>query len=566
MDEAVFALHRRGADDFELNSLTSRSRWRITTTAAEAVIRDPLGFASRTGIASAVTPAAGQRRVLDVGHENGLGVGAWYAAATYDYPFLDYASDGYEQDNARMKRYAVQDRQVDEVASGASGPILEDPDISPKVATLMRTVFGAIFRGHARWSGEVLYRRTSPSGGSRHPTNGYLLVPGQTFAWYYDPLDNQFHRSDIRVDETFAEYGVLLTLAPVRNRSRYREPRTFRTIFMDVGHIGRTLTQAARELGLLVTPDEVFLGAKEGQSRASLLTGSLDELAVVSFRILDPEKGQSVGGNASPAVKQPSSAAETVRPRTPTRLLVDANFGRTLVHRGAGLEKWHQEPRDALEVLRSLRPLGSEQAWIDAGWGLALDAVSQPGPLMSFPGLAFGEADCSIETMFGRTTHRKFSDAALSEAGLVRICAAAAALERRLAIGVVVYNVEGLEPGVYRVRGGRLSKMYATDPGELRVEASRALQGQSAPLSAAATVCTLANFGEYTSESAGPSVLYQAWIESGAVIQSCVLRAEALGCRGLPTPATTDSAFDALFELPVGEQQATHTFTFGFPV
>jgi len=43
---------------------------------------------------------------------------------------------------------------------------------------------------------------------------------------------------------------VILTSVFERNMFRYREPRTFRTIFLDAGHVAATVEIASRSLGI----------------------------------------------------------------------------------------------------------------------------------------------------------------------------------------------------------------------------------------------------------------------------------------------------------------------------
>jgi SagB-type dehydrogenase family enzyme len=115
-----------------------------------------------------------------------------------------------------------------------------------------------------------LLRRTSPSGGARHPSEGYVIVldvPGVEPGWYHvtmqpfslrrlvgrpkDPVE--LHQLFPQTFERFpleVRCLIVVTSRFERNMYRYREPRTFRTVHMDAGHIAGTIKIAARARGL----------------------------------------------------------------------------------------------------------------------------------------------------------------------------------------------------------------------------------------------------------------------------------------------------------------------------
>jgi SagB-type dehydrogenase family enzyme len=107
-----------------------------------------------------------------------------------------------------------------------------------------------------------LIRRTSPSGGARHPTEGYLVVAGvpglADGSYHFGTLDYKLRRVPLAAAMPTqlrrGEATIVLTSYFWRNMYRYREPRTFRTVHMDVGHIVATLELAAAGLGLSATP------------------------------------------------------------------------------------------------------------------------------------------------------------------------------------------------------------------------------------------------------------------------------------------------------------------------
>lgn len=222
--------------------------------------------------------------------------GSWQRAAdyiwvTYDYPFLDYA-DGRARlaDQERMAEYVREVADSDRTKSYRRDGIPEVSCPPPKTVltalnapfdvavhrtapsmelngvglrSLMSVTFGRLRNRRLRMAGrEPQIRRTSPSGGSRHPTEGYVSARGIT-----DLPDGLYHYSTteycmMRIADPLspALFGfaepmgkhafVVTTSVFERNMYRYREPKTFRTIHLDAGHIIGTIEVTAQSLGL----------------------------------------------------------------------------------------------------------------------------------------------------------------------------------------------------------------------------------------------------------------------------------------------------------------------------
>ncbi|HVQ09446.1 MAG TPA: SagB/ThcOx family dehydrogenase [Allosphingosinicella sp.] len=221
---------------------------------------------------------------------------AEYHLSTLDYPFPDYSTNGRQIDTDRMRGYIGEEPDVDRYkriadpvsrrdlpapdASLCDVPLAEalrdylDPDPAQDapviddavILNLLSMTFcevGLIKGG--RWQRAPMMRRTSPSGGGRHPSEAYLLVmdvPGLKPGWYHvdvSPPQLSLMREAVFTDSELRElfplgYGrapfdvkclVALTTIFERNMYRYREPRTFRTVHMDIGHLATTLGLAA---------------------------------------------------------------------------------------------------------------------------------------------------------------------------------------------------------------------------------------------------------------------------------------------------------------------------------
>jgi SagB-type dehydrogenase family enzyme len=220
----------------------------------------------------------------------------WRAAfdhhlATFDYPFLDYAGDGVARDRQRMKGYLEaepyrrpQPKHEDATYADVLPPVREilDQLQASAVEVLLNrrvkagsfdketllAVLAATFGYLTPPGGRSRATRTSPSGGARHPTEAYLIVldvPDLAQGVYHVATE----RSELEklrdvpdaatIDAMFPGFLmagfpyralVVLTALFERNAYRYREPRTYRTIFMDAGHLAATLELSAQSVGL----------------------------------------------------------------------------------------------------------------------------------------------------------------------------------------------------------------------------------------------------------------------------------------------------------------------------
>lgn len=94
--------------------------------------------------------------------------------------------------------------------------------------------------------------KTSPSGGSRHPTECYVVcrdvVEVPTGIYHYSVRSHALEtvRSDVpseveSLSPNDAPVTLVLTSVVERNMWRYREPRTYRVLLHDIGHLLQTL-------------------------------------------------------------------------------------------------------------------------------------------------------------------------------------------------------------------------------------------------------------------------------------------------------------------------------------
>ncbi|MFJ4633707.1 SagB/ThcOx family dehydrogenase [Streptomyces sp. NPDC088847] len=224
----------------------------------------------------------------------------WHEAAEYhllsfDYPCVDYSEAiaivtdrdrmrGYQADEADQDRFKLDYSErpgtalpkLDQHLIETSARAVWQSDVPPAAVgpdTLRKTLsaaFAATGFIVPKTDSAPLLRRSSPSGGGRNPTEGYVAVrdiEGLEPGWYHVTMKpfslrrlNVPAPDDAALQRLFPNTAqrfplslralVVLTSVFERNMYRYREPRTYRTVHMDAGHIAGTLRVAARALGL----------------------------------------------------------------------------------------------------------------------------------------------------------------------------------------------------------------------------------------------------------------------------------------------------------------------------
>lgn len=215
-----------------------------------------------------------------------------YHLSTYDYRFLPSDDKGGEESRQRMLTYGQTEPDDNRVkvtgmqmipmpainpglAPAPVGDILgrkPRSDSSVNATSLLAILplsfgkLGNIRRPAEQWGGANALRRTSPSGGARHPTEAYVFatgVEGLDPGIYHvavDPPGLECLRRGLEVTEVAdlfpcdrapfpVKVVVALTSVFERNMYRYREPRTFRTVHMDAGHVASTVEMLCGSFG-----------------------------------------------------------------------------------------------------------------------------------------------------------------------------------------------------------------------------------------------------------------------------------------------------------------------------
>lgn len=186
----------------------------------------------------------------------------------------------------------------------------DHPVPAAALGTLLDQTFAVQRRGQVKDQGPVIVK-TSPSGGSRHPIEAYLLAwnvdgvkPG---AYHYDSdtkelvdLGRPIAARDIPpllAHQTyFAAAGAAVIMCPVFARTmwRYEQSRAYRTVLIDAGHLGQTFCLVATALGL--APFTTMAFSEDGLEALLGLDGVGEcPIYVAGVGMPDPDAGDTPG-------------------------------------------------------------------------------------------------------------------------------------------------------------------------------------------------------------------------------------------------------------------------------
>lgn len=205
-----------------------------------------------------------------------------YQNAVFNYPFRDYSEEDWlKKDNATMDYYnklwehpnAFTKRtgkriKLAEVADEEIGELKGNEITKTFLSYLLKTTFGSLgtIKNHPIDS----YRRTSPSGGAKHPTEAQVYLHEalddlEKGSYIYDVEHHALIR-DKSCDECFEmniyekSFSIMLRSRVERPMWRYREIRSYRAILIDAGHILETIMQLSGTHGLYTKNEHISLG------------------------------------------------------------------------------------------------------------------------------------------------------------------------------------------------------------------------------------------------------------------------------------------------------------------
>ena len=195
-----------------------------------------------------------------------------YHLASYNYPFQDYLDPLWREKEEKLLRHydalwAPPASIIDRNGLFYSLPAsdlnhLESSNVSLLgwLSSLLRYTFGST--GEIKTSRLVCLRRTSPSGGARHPTEGAIVLPRSiehvpAGVYIYDvgrhglvEIPDDRHLAVALTDR--CEFAILIKTRVERAMWRYRELRAWRPVLLDAGHIIETLSLMLSRKGLNV--------------------------------------------------------------------------------------------------------------------------------------------------------------------------------------------------------------------------------------------------------------------------------------------------------------------------
>jgi len=224
----------------------------------------------------------------------------WYDALDYfisikDYPFLDYESpearnvdsglmEAYfkknpipqiykhyngvkkiqlEQDHSSLSKVDLKDLLIEKVFDADSTQL---PLTRRQISTIFYTTFGETGKVEFPLQGKFLLK-TSPSGGARHPIEAYLISINTEIPrgiYHYSVKTNSLEEISSRVNMKLIhdtiyelttgpqfEIKAIIVFSAVFPRSmwRYREPRSYRVILHDLGHLLETMKIVCKAVG-----------------------------------------------------------------------------------------------------------------------------------------------------------------------------------------------------------------------------------------------------------------------------------------------------------------------------
>ncbi|MUK47875.1 SagB/ThcOx family dehydrogenase [Aliivibrio fischeri] len=213
-----------------------------------------------------------------------LSYGGWdkdykFHIFTNDYVFGDYSENGKGREKSRvlMKKYSDIKKDNNRYKSFKkilSSKTLKKPgeiDINSDISFLdaLSLVNCKMSETNlTRWKGAPLIRRSSPSGGARHPIETYIVIKNrfeglETGIYHLNFGEFKLDKITNEASNIDCDIKLIFSSLPLRNMYRYRESRTMRSIHMDCGHLLENNAQLLSSIGFKCTmafenEDEAF--------------------------------------------------------------------------------------------------------------------------------------------------------------------------------------------------------------------------------------------------------------------------------------------------------------------
>jgi len=474
-----------------------------------------------------------------------------------NYPFVDYSKASARGDEEALLDAYAELGPSPSIALGQSGEpvrlesLLQETRLVAEAVSETLRPTGVVRTRHA-----LLYRRKVPSGGCRHPMEAYIAVgdtPGRGGGIMFFDLDTQTLRwmDPDRIEQHALEVpspgslAVLLHAHVERAMWRYREPRSWRAVLLDAGHLAECLVTEinARGVDLQVEyplADRTLVSANPILARLSRRSDATAERRDVVEA--EQASGERLAWNPFAVVD--------VRPvRALFGKVVNTGHTRDLTTHWGALEGLCGRPNIASEeapqelvdagVLMGIGKAGeiaqAVDLWTRHNWMLPLlahveELVARKSVEVGMPS---DRVRGSLATLSRRRTHRAFQQETFRLDRVQRLLATGAQHRIESGIDVVVWLSSTEQIALYSFEGtsGRLMFERMSTRAELDEIVVHQPGIRNAP-------CVVVMRSMHFGASSGYE---QQIIELGRSMQKLVLQATSMGLRTFTTPALRDS-------------------------
>ncbi|MBO0801493.1 MAG: hypothetical protein J2P25_00240 [Nocardiopsaceae bacterium] len=542
--------------------------------------------------------------------------------ANVDYPFFDYGSpEVAENESKLLDRYAslwppppaVLERKGPRYALPACDadlgliPEADDGLTLGVLAWILKLVLAPIDEIKTRHV--TCVRRTTPSGGARHPTELSVVmhaplaeVPAGTYT--YDISSHSLVAEPFPVHESYAarlgqrDIGFVIRSRVDRAMWRYRDLRALRPLLIDSGHVTELV---AYLLGRLAMHAEVISApAAPGRPswlhepevvmvRASRLPTSHDQPTSLFHPPSQAHsRGESGAFLTNPAMVlrfTPALSAGVVWPVSARVALSLDDFlilnyclpstrgdrDQTMPGIVKAVPGADRSTIERLAACGALLPVAEAaplyddlRLWVRHEWYLAFLTYAEAlergaaSPVVSrVPGATGYLTD--VAALFRRHTSRVFAPEPVSLTSVEILLGRVVPGDwwPGLEISIAAWNVEGLAPGLYRWRDGHLTQCGEIPPREL-VAAHCA--GQTATSSGALTIWLSA-----LSDPGHPGQYLMDLVDLGRLGQRICMAATELGVATFLSPAVYDRPACSMLSIGQAERRITYVFGLGSP-
>ncbi len=192
-----------------------------------------------------------------------------YQRLVHNYPFGDYdIPQTIDEENSLMDKYAKSyeppSSYFERPGTSYALPDVSEhnkqsKDFSEDLAKILHYTFGSF--GLLKGRHGKFFHKTSPSGGSRHPSEAIVVlniglndIPAGVYSYDFlkkSLIDSESVEMKERITEQFKHCKVAIIVRSCVERPmwRYRDPRSYRPVIIDAGHIVETAKLLVEDFG-----------------------------------------------------------------------------------------------------------------------------------------------------------------------------------------------------------------------------------------------------------------------------------------------------------------------------